>query len=159
MAPPAQQLTFAAMAQPAPTPPADREFVRGVAVDRSGMAAYVHLIRAEGDPERSERPIGGRLDRSPHRTLAEVPVEDSAQQILGLLADGVPRTFNAIGVELLDHTADTLFGSPYDAALWRLVGDGQLEHTLAAPVFFRLAVGDAPPSDEERSASPVPLTP
>ena len=159
MAPPAQQLTFAALAQPAPTPPAESDFVRGVAVDRSGMAAYVHLIRAEGDPERSERPVGGRLDRSPHRTLAEVPVEDCAQQILGLLVDGVPRTFNAIGVELLDHTADTLFGSPYDVALWRLVGDGQLEHTLAAPVVFRLVVGDTVLSEEERPGSPVPLTP
>ena len=158
MAPPAEQLTFAALAQPSPPSSADREFVRGAGVDRSGMAAYVHLIRGEDDPERSERPVGGRLDRSPHRTLAEVPVEDCAKQILALLSDGVPRTFNAIGVELLDHTADTLFGSPYDAALWRLVGDGQLEHTLAAPVLFRLAVGDVPP-DEDGSASPTLFTP
>jgi hypothetical protein len=137
VAPPSQQLTFAVLAEPAPTLPADREFVRGVPVDRSGIAAYVHLIRWQGDPERSERPVGGRLDRSPHRTLANVAVTACRDEILGLLADGRPRTFNAIGVELLDHSADTLLGSPYDEALWQLVDAEQLEHTLEAPVFFR----------------------
>jgi hypothetical protein len=58
----------------------------------------------------------------------------------GIRTDGVPRTFNAIGVELLDHTADTLAGSPYDLALWRLVDERQLEQTLDAPVLFRLPV-------------------
>jgi hypothetical protein len=110
------QLSFAAMVPP-PAPAAPREFVRGVAVDHSDIAVYLHLIRGQGDPERSPRPIGGRLDRAPHRTLEEVPVEKCRDDIMGLLADGRPRTFNAIGVELLDHTADTLFHSPYDQAL------------------------------------------
>jgi hypothetical protein len=97
------------------------------------------LIRGQGDPERSPRPIGGRLDRAPHRTLEEVPVEKCCEDIIGLLADGRPRTFNAIGVELLDHTADTLFRSPYDQALWQLVEREAIEHTLDVPILFRIS--------------------
>ena len=109
-----------------------------MAVDHSDIAVYLHLIRGQGDPERSPRPIGGRLDRAPHRTLEEVPVEKCRDDIMGLLADGRPRTFNAIGVELLDHTADTLFRSPYDQALWQLVEREAIEHTLDVPILFRI---------------------
>ena len=115
-----------------------RVFVRGVPVDRRGIARYVHLIRGPSDPERSPRPVGGRDDRAPHLTLATVTVADCRAQILALLGDGLARTFNAIGVELLDHTADTLSGSPYDCALWQLVEDDELEHTLDAPIAFRI---------------------
>ena len=90
------------------------------------------------DPERSPRPIGGRLDRAPRRTLEEVPVEKCRDDIMELLADGRPRTFNAIGVKLLDHTADTLFRSPYDQALWQLVEREAIEHTLDVPILFRI---------------------
>ena len=138
-----EQLSFAAMVPPPATPAAPREFVRGVAVDRSDMAGYLHLIRGEGDPERSPRPIGGRLDRAPHRTLEEVSVEKCCEDIIGLLADGQPRTFNAIGVELLDHTADTLFRSPYDQALWQLVEREAIEHTLDIPILFRIPRPDS----------------
>ena len=140
MAPKPQQLVFRGLLAAAGPPPADREYARGVRVDRAGLARYLHLIRDPDDPERSPRPIGGRADRSPHRTLGELSAEDCGNEILALLADGRPRTFNAIGVELLDHTADTLAGSPYDLALWRLVDERQLEQTLDAPVLFRLPV-------------------
>jgi hypothetical protein len=132
----AQQLVFRGLLAAGP-PPADREYVRGVRVDRAGLARYLHLIRDPDDPERSPRPIGGRADRSPHRTLAELSAEACGNEILALLADGRPRTFNAIGVELLDHTADTLHGSPYEKALWELAARGALEHTLDVPVLFR----------------------
>jgi hypothetical protein len=137
-----RQLTLAGFEPPAEATTdagkAPREFVRGVPIDRTGIARYLHLIRAVDDPERSPRPIGGRKDRAPHRTLAETPVATCEAQILGLLADGQARTFNRVGVELLDHTADTLMGSPYDAALWRLVERAELEHTLDHPVLFRI---------------------
>jgi hypothetical protein len=133
-----QQLAFG-FDVPAPAEEEARTFVRGLVVARDGMAQYVHLIRAANDPERSPRPVGGREDRAPHLTLAEVSVEVCREQLLTLLGDGRARTFNAMGVELLDHTADTLFGSPYDAALWQLVSDDLLEHTLEAPILFRLA--------------------
>jgi hypothetical protein len=107
-------------------------------VDRSGMAAYVHLIRAVDDPERSPRPVGGYADRSPHLTLAKTCAAEWRVAILRHLSDGKARTFNCLGVELLDKTADVLFGSPVDKALWSLVADGLVEHTLVAPIRFRL---------------------
>jgi PAS domain-containing protein len=119
------------------------DFVRGMPVDRSGTTRYVHIIRALDDPERSPRPVGGRLDRFPHRTLAGIPVDQCAEMILRLLADGSPRTFNAIAVELFDYTADMALGSPLDRALWRLVAESRLEHTLTAPIRFH-AVLDHP---------------
>ena len=128
----------------AQTPP--DEFVRGARVDRSGAARYLHLIRAPDDPARSPRPKGGQPDRFPHRTLGEIPVERCAEMILALLADGAPRTFNAICVELFDKTADIALGSPLDRALWRLVADGRLEHTLSAPIRLRSVYG--PPAKE-----------
>jgi hypothetical protein len=138
-----QQLTLTGITTP-DAPAGLRVFARGVPVDRTGPAQYVHLIRDLNDPERSERPIGGRVDRSPHLTLADVAVTTCRDEILGLLADGRARTFNAIGVELLDHTADTLLGSPYDEALWQLVEAEQLEHTMEAPVLFRRTQSESP---------------
>jgi hypothetical protein len=123
-------------------------FVRGFRVDRSGAAQYTHLIRGANDPERSPRPVGGREDRAPHLTLATVEISVCRDQILTLLSDGSARTFNAIGVELLDHTADTLFGSPYDTALWQLVDEDQLEHTLEAAILFRVAQPAEAPAAE-----------
>lgn len=144
-----RQLTLAGIESPARPVAAPREYVRGVPIDRGGMPQYLHIIRAGDDPERSPRPPGGREDRAPHRTLAETPIATCEAEILALLADGVPRTFNRIGVELLDHTADTLLGSPYDEALWNLVDRAELEHTLDTPILFRLPRdegGTAPPS-------------
>ena len=141
-----QQLSLAGF-EPAAAAATPREYVRGVPVDRSGIAQYVHLIRATGDPERTPRPLGGREDRAPHLTLAEVPIPTCETRILGLLSDGVPRSFNRIGVELLDHTADTLLNSPYDRALWNLVERAELEHTMDAPILFRV------PADADAAAS------
>ena len=106
-------------------------------VDRSGAAAFVHLLRHEADPTRSGRPRGGRVDRVPHRTLNRNTPRGLERQILELLSDGDPRTFNRIAVELWDVTADVAFGTAADEALWRLV-DSAIEHTLQAPIFFRL---------------------
>ena len=144
-----QQLSLEGLLEAA-APSLEPVFARGVRVDRSGAAQYTHLIRGADDPERSPRPVGGREDRSPHLTLATVDVTVCRDQILTLLSDGRQRTFNAIGVELLDHTADTLLGSPYDAALWQLVEEDQLEHTLEAPILFRVAQPVEPLAAESR---------
>jgi hypothetical protein len=102
------------------------------------MAQYLHLIRGPDDPERSPRPPGGLSDRSPHLSLAKTKREDWRRVILEHLSDGIPRRLNRIGVELLDHTADILFGSQVDEALWSLVADRLVEHTLQAPISFRI---------------------
>lgn len=53
------------------------------------------------------------------------------------LADGEPRTFNRICVELGDVTADVAFEKAPDHALWELVAQGAVEHTMTAPILFR----------------------
>ncbi len=134
----AQQLELPGLTAPEP-PKEPRVFVRGAAIDRTSIARYLHIVRGPDDPQRSPRPVGGLDDRAPHLTLATATLQDCRAQILALLADGHARTFNAIAVELLDHTADTVLDSPYDRALWHLVETDELEHTLDLPILFRLA--------------------
>jgi hypothetical protein len=140
---------FPAGSSPAPEPPAPPlAFVRGVPVDRTGLAGYAHLVQDEADPARSERPVGGRKDRMPLRTLALTTVDHWRDRLLAHLADGEPRTFNRIGVELLDHTADMLYRTVVDRALWSVVDEQLLEHTWTVPVFFRLAQLPEEPRDQ-----------
>jgi hypothetical protein len=97
------------------------------------------LIRA--DPERPPRPTrgGARRDVAPHLTIKRTTtVGHWRDRIVALLADGQPRTFNRIGVDLCGLTADVLFGGPADNALWSLVEKGALELTLEAPILLRL---------------------
>jgi hypothetical protein len=105
-------------------------------VDRSGAAAYVVIIRAAGDPERKPRD-GSDRGSAWRRALVKMPVERLADEIAAHLADGVPRTMNRIGVEMMDKTADCTFGTPFEEALWALVERGTHEHTLDAPILFR----------------------
>ena len=136
---------------PVPSEPAPGPFVTGRKVDRRGAATYVHLIRAPTDPERSPRPKGGVRDRAPHRTLSKQPAQFWEPEILAALADGIPRTFNRIGVERFDLTADVLFTTSVNKALWSLVERGFLEHTLTAPILFRIRKGSpAPPKVPEQ---------
>ena len=121
--------------------PAQPVFVTGRYADRSGAQVYLHLVRAPDDPERSPRPRGGQPDRAPHRTLAKRKAADWEPVLLEALADGQARTFNRIGVELFDLTADVLCTTPVDEALWNLVHRGLLEHTLQIPILFRLRQG------------------
>jgi len=116
-------------------------FYRRPAIDRSGAAAaYVHLIRGADDPERAPRTRGPDRDAAPHLTLKRTTTIDQWRaRILAHMADRVPRTFNRIGVELCGLTADVLFSTPADPALWALVEAGDLELTMEAPILFRRA--------------------
>jgi hypothetical protein len=124
--------------------------VTGEVVDRSGIAKYTHIIRAPDDPERSDiRALPEALrDRTARwrRELKSSRVDAWRWAIWQLLSDGQPRTFNRIGVELLDKTADVLLELPPDRALWSLVADKRVEHTTSAPILFRARAGaTAPP--------------
>lgn len=117
-------------------------FVRKPALDRSGLAAFLHLVRAADDPKRSAPHGKANRERAPHLRLKTLRIVDCRAAIAGLLSDGVARTFNRIAVELTGYTADLLFRGPFDEALWSLVDDGALELTLELPILFRLAAGD-----------------
>lgn len=114
-----------------------RDWFTGTA-DRSGLSAFTHLIRAKGDPEERKARGGAKSDKTPHKTLERTPVETWRKQLLDLLVDGEPRTFNRICVEVVDgHTADVCFQENPNRALWQLVDEGLVEHTTDAPILFR----------------------
>jgi hypothetical protein len=119
-------------------------WVTGRYADRSGMAKYLHLVRAPGDPERRPRPKGGVAERAPHRKLGRTSAAKWEPLLLAALEDGEPRTFNRLGVELFDLTADVICTTPVDTALWNLVDRGLLEHTMELPILFRRRLGAEP---------------
>jgi len=113
-------------------------------VDRSGPAAYVHLVRSPDDPQRISRAARKDLGKGPVSWCGDMKASakpEWLERIPELLGDGKPRTFNAIVLEVSGgvYTADAAFGKAPDNALWELVTAGRVEHTLVAPVLFRLA--------------------
>ncbi len=112
-------------------------------IARPDAHRYVHLIRANDDPERSTREArksrGVDSNKRWRELLRPNSVDEWRHAIVAHLQDGVPRTFNQLCVELGDITADIAFEKGPDRALWDLVEEGILEHTLRAPIRFRLA--------------------
>ena len=119
---------------------------------REGMAQYTHMIRAPGDPERSERTerAGPGDTRRVCNHFHRMNVQHAKTAILAHVADGLPRTFNRIVVELWDLTAD-MAGDRIEQALFDLVAEHKLQHTLVAPILW-LPVWDA-------EGPPPPLLP
>jgi hypothetical protein len=115
-----------------------KTWVTGELPDRSGIYAYTTLIRGDDDPERKPRPPGGQLDKTPHHSIARRLILDIKEEILAHMQDGIPRTMNRIGVELWDKTADILFQTNVERAMWQLVEDEALAFTMEAPVLFRV---------------------
>lgn len=108
--------------------------------DAHPMAKYTIMIRGPDDPERMPReahPNGRQPDMAPHRTIAKMDILRLKRIILNHLSDGEPRTFNRIGVELWDKTADLLGGTKIETALWDLCVEGSVAFTDHAPILFR----------------------
>ena len=101
---------------------------------------YIIMIRGPDDPERSSRKErqkrGERHDW--YRSLNKKPVGEWKLLLLANLADGIPKTFNRICVEIMDKTADMVAGYNPEEALWNLCGDGKVEFTGHAPTLFRI---------------------
>lgn len=120
-------------------------WVTGGEISREGLAGYVHIVRAPDDPERMSRSERQKLhgkEKASQKWKADLkPSSKGAwgEKITGLLSDGQGRTFNRICLELseLEYTADVAMGKAPDHALWDLVGEGKVEHTLVSPVLFR----------------------
>jgi len=104
---------------------------------KSGLEIYTHVIRAEDDPEEKPRGKDGRTTTS-WKELKKIPVWKWTSLIASHLADEVPRTFNRICVELTGYTADVCFQENPDTALWQLVEEEVIEHSLEAPILFRI---------------------
>lgn len=122
-------------------PLAQREWTRDP-VDTSGSAQFMIMIRAPGDPERRTREdrhkaMGVTAAASEWKKLRRATVATWCERFRELLADDVPRTLNAMAVVLVDQTAD-IVGDSAIAALWALKADGVVEHTVDAPVLWRL---------------------
>jgi hypothetical protein len=133
------QLTLFADPTPTAAAPRDCVFARRPSIDRTGLSAYLHLIRDAGDPDRCAARGPDNHNRSPHLGFKRVPVATWKEAILALLQDDRPRTFNAITVELSGYNADVHYRQPADRALWALVDAGAVELTLDTPILFRLA--------------------
>ena len=129
------------MRRVAKLPTTEREWTRAT-VDTTGLAGFTILVRAPGDPERRSREerhaaMGREASGSEWKSLAKVSVEAWAERFRALLADGKPRTYNALCVEAADATADVAPDNA-EAALWAMKAAGEVEHTIDAPVLWRL---------------------
>jgi len=117
----------------------------------SGAMRWVHIIRGPHDPERSARVKAGAPGSDTMSLWLKAMKKDDPgvwePRILGLLSDGRPRTFNEIGVTLTDKSADVLYATPVDKALWSLVTDCAIEHTNEAPLYFRVKGSTQDPLD------------
>ncbi len=105
-----------------------------------GRYQYTHMIRAPGDPERLSREERRRIHGpgvvTKWRKMHKRPVAEFREEILAHMADGKERTFNRIAVELYDYTADVA-GPAITKAIFDLVEERELEHTMGAPIYFR----------------------
>jgi hypothetical protein len=105
--------------------------------DREGADRYVHLIRSPSDP-RDVSARGGKVGRTTaNAQLGQQTKESWRAAIEQLLETSAPVTFNALCLLLCARTADIMFETPLDDALWSLVDDARIEHTWDAPILFR----------------------
>jgi hypothetical protein len=116
---------------PTPAIQPDTVFYLGLP-DRSGIAAYTHLIRGPLDPEETKARGGGKRAAGWEKRIGAA--EDWVEQIVALAKR--PITFNAICVALTGATSDVLFGSAIDEALWLAVEREQLAWSDEAPIHF-----------------------
>lgn len=104
---------------------------------------FTHIVRSPADPQQETREQRraklGKGASTQWKKLSGGRVKEWEARILEVLADGVPRTFNAIVLEATGgtHTADVASDKDPDKALWSLVESGRVEHTDEAPVLFR----------------------
>jgi hypothetical protein len=112
-------------------------WVTGDVIDRRGAAAFLHLVHGRGDPA-APAVKGARDPLAWKRTMQKGDLAEWRKKILELLAKHGPSTYNALSVHATGLAAEVTFQELPDKALWSLVSDGLVEHTLVAPVLFRL---------------------
>lgn len=122
------------------------EWSSGCRPDLSGLARYVILVRAPEDPERRSRSARRGLETEVVSVSRSLSVDAWKERFRSRFADGRPRTFNAAMVEECDWTADCAPDRAVEA-MWQLVEEEVLEHTMRSPIRFRLVDRDGPRSD------------
>ena len=117
----------------------DSGWVTGETVSREGLDGFLHIVRAPDDPQRSSREERKGLACAWKGDMKASSKGAWTEKIRELLADGEPRTFNRIVLELsgLQYSADMALDAAPDHALWALVAAEAIEHTICAPVVFR----------------------
>jgi hypothetical protein len=149
--PPAKAKRSKPRRKPAPAPEqaaeaagdGSQEWFTGQSFYGEGLESLVHVIRAPGDPERRDKAasLGGSTDGLTKtvqgNAVKRLPADVCAEAIVEHLSDGQPRTFNRLGVEIWDKTADILWQEGPDKGLWLAVEQGRIEHTSHAPILFR----------------------
>lgn len=113
------------------------DWVTGDVIDRRGAAAYAHLIRGKNDPK-ERLPQGQRDPFYWKKSVQKGDLAEWRKKLLDLLATHGPSTYNALSVHATGLSAEITFQEMPDKALWSLVSDGLVEHTLKAPILFRL---------------------
>lgn len=125
----------------------EKDFLCGVAcggLPREGSVKYAVMIRHPNDPERStreerkaKREREGILSTA-HLRKDRTPVEQYAEEIRRHMADCIARTANRLSIELWDKEASYTMhpGSLQFEALDGLVQDGEIGHTMVAPIKF-----------------------
>lgn len=116
-----------------------------------GLEKYMAIARADDDPERLSRKKRQAMhEDSPTawKGAMQSPVEEWKARFLEVLADGKPRTFNALLLEAshYEYTADVGHEENPEKALWALVEEGILAHTPSIPVRFGV-LEDTPTTD------------
>lgn len=129
-----------------PAPPSAAEALRatpengwvtGDVIDRRGPAAFTHLVHGRDDPKAAAHK-GARDPLAWKKTVQKGDLAEWRKGMLDLLAKHGPSTYNALSVHATGLTADITFQELPDKALWSLVSDGLVEHTLVTPILFRL---------------------
>jgi hypothetical protein len=109
-------------------------------IEREGMYRYLHLVRAEGDPDSTSRENRAVPDYVAQwrRDLKKESLGHWRIRVVNLLRKLGPCTFQRLCVEAIDRDADTCYDTPIDAALWSLVEHEDVEHTMRTPILFKL---------------------
>lgn len=108
-------------------------------VDRSGIARYTVLFRGPEDPDRAPRWSERDEDERGERPLDDARRRTKTSRAAAraaLYADIEKHsgtTYNAACVRCFGTTADVTHES-VERALWSLVADGSIVHTMEAPI-------------------------
>lgn len=116
-------------------------------LQRGYMSTFMHIVRSPLDPERLSRKKRQEMhENSVTKWCGDLKAGTKPQwkaKILEVLAGGELLTFNAIVLRAsgMEYTADVAHGKAPDSALWELVGERKIEHTMATPILFRIIKG------------------